>query len=163
MTVEDNETDSLFWARQTFLWLDIEKEKTEITIYTTQKGLNLIWLPFCHCFIETSLISVVLHSDAVQCFSPWIPISTRYLASANGKWLSHWPRFNSNADTKGLIPIYIKETLHCCQCEQEWGPKEKQRGSQKWLAGMISFYRGCISGTSEKYQMLCIQFYSCDF
>lgn len=37
---------------------------------------------------------------------------------------------NCNAGIKGLILICIDATLHCCQWEREWGPKEKTRGSQ---------------------------------
>lgn len=155
MTVSANEIDSLLQARQTLLWLGIEKKKLEINSYThlhpskrTEFNLSS-FSPLLH-LNKTDLSCITQHSDAVQCFTLWIPISSRYLASANGRWLSQWPRFNSNVDIKGLILIYFKGTLHCCQCEWEWGPKEKLRGSQKWRAGMISFYRGYILGLRKK-------------
>lgn len=108
-------------------------------------------MPLLHLNM-TDLSGITQHSDAVKCFTLWIPISSRYLASANWRWLSHCPRFNSNADIKGLILIYIKVTLHCCQYEWEQGHKEKLRGRQKWFAGMISFYRGYILGIRKNKQ-----------
>lgn len=155
MTVSANEIDSLFQARQTLLWLGIEKKEFEINSYThlhpsKRTEFNLTsFLPSLR-LNKTDLSCITQHSDAAQCFTLWIPVSSRYLASANGRWLSHWPRFKYNADIKGLILVYIKVTLHCCQCERERGPKEKLRGSQKWLAGMISFYRGYILGIRKK-------------
>lgn len=145
MTVSANEIDSLFQARQTLLWLGTEKKMLEINSYThlhpsKRTEFNpTSFLPSLH-LNKPDLSCVTQHSDAVQCFTLWIPISSRYLASANGRWLSHWPRLNSNADIK-----------------------EKLRGSQKWLAGIISFYRGYILAIRKNHQMLCIQFYFCDF
>lgn len=46
---------------------------------------------------------------------------------------------NCNAGIKGLILIYIDATLHCCQCEWEWGPKEKPNGVDSGLQELFHF------------------------
>lgn len=74
MTVSANEIVSLFQARQTLLWLGIEKKKLEINSYThlhpsKRTKFNLTSFSRLLHLNKTDLSCVTQHSDAVQCFT----------------------------------------------------------------------------------------------